>query len=329
MSLNKKLIKLNVNKLLVKIFIKNLFLISFIGKLFSTELCNELKNPTLLSIPEDVVINKIYEYTPCEKNDSTKQAIGKKALSSISKDFRRSYYEHLKNSKKKISLVLGGVEVGEIANLGLPIYIVKNKFQTFESFSKNLKIILNNKNNKITVNLSNNGYISDKCMSLFIEAIKSSKSLKTLNISNVEINEYKLNELLKDIKTTSIENLILCYNEVGFMGLKHICDAIDEKNCSLKKIDLFWNNIDNKCIKMLSSKIKDNKTVKMINLSRNNIGNKGVTYLLNLLKENKTIKCIDLSNNKFSSKAVKQIIKFNIENSNQKIKYKVSFSNSL
>lgn len=108
-----------------------------------------------------------------------------------------------------------------------------------------------------------------------IYIIKNAKRLTRLNISKTGIKyeaTHELGILLKN--TTSLEKLLLDFNDIGVGGAKNVANGL-LNNASIRYLSLKGDSIGDDGLIHLTRALKNNKIIIKIDISQNNITSKG------------------------------------------------------
>ena len=152
------------------------------------------------------------------------------------------------------------------------------------------------------LNLSNN-YLTGYAEKNLIKIIHKFKELKTLNLSNNEMNN-GFSSFFVDLKKlyqkneTKIENLILNLCNLDNSCFVELGELLKNKYCKLKKLFLIGTNFSN--ISNFLKKLKKNKILTHIYLGKNSLGNKDVNDI-NKIISNSGLKHIYFFKNKISN----------------------------
>ncbi|KAL1251809.1 hypothetical protein QQF64_019605, partial [Cirrhinus molitorella] len=136
------------------------------------------------------------------------------------------------------------------------------------------------------LNMSNNN-LQDSGVKLLCTGLENMKChLEILRLSDCSITEegYKaLSSALRSNPSHLIE-LDLTGNDPGQSGVKELSDLLQDPNCQLKTLSLYYCSITEKQCLILTSALKSNPShLRELNLSENKLGDSGVKNLSDLL----------------------------------------------
>ena len=186
-------------------------------------------------------------------------------------------------------------------------------------------------NKIIYLDLSDNGVISETILTAFIGGMKDYRFLRTLNLSNNNINSRAAISLAEGIRNCpSLYCLFLSKNNIGLNGVVEIAKAfmhplrltsskdthvispsfntsgtlffdelpaaLEQESVKMLYVDFSQNNLDASCIDSLVALIKSRKRVKL-DLSHNNIGTTGSKHLVSELLDHKFETLVNVTHN--------------------------------
>ena len=193
-------------------------------------------------------------------------------------------------------------------------------------------------NKIIYLDLSDNGVISETILTAFIGGMKDYRFLRTLNLSNNNINSGAAISLAEGIRNCpSLNCLFLSKNNIGLNGVVEIAKAfmhplhltsskdtrvispsfntsstlffdalpaaLEQESVKLLYVDFSQNNLDASCIDSLVALIKSRKRVKL-DLSHNNIGTTGSKHLVSELLDHKFETLVNVTHNNIPSEEI-------------------------
>ncbi|XP_067400672.1 NACHT, LRR and PYD domains-containing protein 3-like [Emydura macquarii macquarii] len=110
--------------------------------------------------------------------------------------------------------------------------------------------------------------------------------LKTISLSSCKFSS----AFPEDLSTTtlftkeSLEKLDLSANNLGDLGLKHLCDGLKHPNCKLQKLLLWQCSLTAACCGDLSAAVSTNQSLTELELSGNKLEDSGIKLLCEGLK---------------------------------------------
>ena len=193
-------------------------------------------------------------------------------------------------------------------------------------------------NKIIYLDLSDNGVISETILTAFIGGMKDYRFLRTLNLSNNNINSRAAISLAEGIRNCpSLYCLYLSKNNIGLNGVVEIAKAfmhplhltsskdthvifpnfntsstlffdelpaaLEQESVKMLYVDFSQNNLDASCIDSLVALIKSRKRVKL-DLSHNNIGTTGSKHLVSELLDHKFETLVNVTHNNIPSEEI-------------------------
>lgn len=163
--------------------------------------------------------------------------------------------------------------------------------------------------------------VSQKKISEFANCLKNNKSLVSLTLFQVPINDENIKELADSLKINrSLQRLELDGNDMnGDLAAKHFSEVLSS-NRTIQCYIFKGIKISVLGIQDLSEALKNNRTLKTLNLNNNFFGNEGVQYLCKSLETNQALQQLILSGNNLDDLALQCISNvLRIKNSLQKI----------
>ena len=139
--------------------------------------------------------------------------------------------------------------------------------------------------------------------------LQSCKQLSLISLAGNNIGPLGCVEIAKlfDISKSQLTSLNLSYNNITDKGVKVLSEVLVNNN-KLHSLDLSGNNITDKGVKILSEVLVDNNKLRSLDLSVNNITDKGVKLLSESLVNNNKLRSLNLSGNtEITNEAIKQI----------------------
>lgn len=127
--------------------------------------------------------------------------------------------------------------------------------------------------------------------------------LERLDGSVFEEEERNL-ELLQELKGNKSVKVVNCYLGPRFCGV--FSDVLKVNN-TIKKVDLWGNNLGDQDARSISEALKANKSLKELRLGRNNFSSEGARAFADALKVNQVVKCIFLGCNSIGSEGARAI----------------------
>jgi len=126
----------------------------------------------------------------------------------------------------------------------------------------------------VRVDLSDNS-ISDKGATVLANVIKSSCSLKDLNLYTNSIRHVGVKHISEALSVnSSLWKLRLSYNPVGDKGAFYLSNALSQSNKTLKRLYLKGTRISDDGAKQIAKGLKRNISISKLDLSSNNIQSK-------------------------------------------------------
>lgn len=137
-----------------------------------------------------------------------------------------------------------------------------------------------------------NDSIEPNSLKKLIMGLKENNTLKTLDISGVELGEFSdnknvvipLSKLLEN--NTSITELNLSGCDIYSAGMQRLCKAL-EKNTTIQNLDLSGNKLNKTAITALSNAFKNNTSLTDVDLSECKIDKENMRHLEKLLEHNR------------------------------------------
>ena len=135
-------------------------------------------------------------------------------------------------------------------------------------------------------------------------AIKACKKLKSIRIGNCYTNPHAFisDKCIGDIVTSikgnyNLKALRLRGNNIGIQGCTEIAKLLSDSLSNLVEVSLAQNNIDNECVKILATALRNNKKLIALCLDRNiNITRNGFDIFENLLCNTSSVNATYQSN---------------------------------
>ena len=160
-------------------------------------------------------------------------------------------------------------------------------------------------------------HIDNSCLSQppkqFVKALKYVSSIKVLDLSNINLSEELVSELVSSIKLyASLEKLYMCNNSILSLSAIILSEALATIS-TLKVLDLQGNKLTQKAGNSLASVIINNRTLEVLFLDNNNLG-VGALSIVKALQNIKSLRMLGLSNNNLPeeiSREVSGVIKSN------------------
>ena len=145
--------------------------------------------------------------------------------------------------------------------------------------------------------------------------LQSCKQLSLINLAANNIGPLGCVEIVKlfDISKSQLTSLDLSYNNITDKGVKVLSEVLVNNN-KLRSLNLRGNNITDKGAKFLSEVLVNNNKLRSLNLSVNNITDKGVKFLSEVLVNNNKLRSLNLSYNNITDKGVKLLSEVLVNN---------------
>ena len=143
------------------------------------------------------------------------------------------------------------------------------------------------------LNLSGNS-LKTKGAIKILRALETNKTLKTLSMRDCDITyteqagDYITNALACN---SGLEKLLLCKNRLQTSGAIKIMQSL-QKNCTLKVINLWNNNITDQVANEVANTLANNTCLEELVLQKNQISSEGVKIILSGLKHNRSLKLL-------------------------------------
>ncbi|XP_072466322.1 NACHT, LRR and PYD domains-containing protein 3-like isoform X2 [Notamacropus eugenii] len=111
-----------------------------------------------------------------------------------------------------------------------------------------------------------------------------------------------------------LKNLNLSVNSLGDDGMKLLCEALGNQDCSIQELRMFWCHLTDTCCKDLSSTLIQNQNLLHLDLAANVLKDDGVKLLCEALKHpycqlqilvNQSLTLLDLSGNNLGDYGIK------------------------
>ena len=157
-----------------------------------------------------------------------------------------------------------------------------------------------------SLNLSNNFYLGCD-QSTFSFALEKNKTLTSLNLSWVKINDKPCQSLAKALEQNeTLQFLDLSHNQISSEGVLALGKAL-EINSTLQSLDLSRNEIGSEAAVALGKALEINSALQSLDLSHNSIGPRGALALGKALEINSVLQSLDLCDNDIENKGVSAI----------------------
>lgn len=119
----------------------------------------------------------------------------------------------------------------------------------------------------------------------------------------------KICDVMKKFGVENLKSIELGQNDIGSSNATILLDTLTGLNANIELLNLYYNKLDDKCMKALGEFVKNSKTIKSVGLQQNKIGDKGIKTLSEYLHGNITLKELQLdSNEKITNKSVQSIV---------------------
>ena len=143
------------------------------------------------------------------------------------------------------------------------------------------------------------------CAGLF-QFLSHVKNLLRLHIFGNHIGCLELAKFL--CENNEVIECNLSTNNINDEGVKHLCDALKNKNCKLTNLYLYANNINDGVKHLCDALENENCKLTNLNLSDNNINGEGVKHLCDALKnENCKLTNLNIRGNNINDEGVKHL----------------------
>eukprot|EP01135_Chromosphaera_perkinsii_P004606 Nk52_evm6s291 gene=Nk52_evmTU6s291 len=215
----------------------------------------------------------------------------------------------------KLIMNCGALEVLKLVNCGITDKVMHDVCQAV------LK-----KRTVMHLDLSENRKIKAAGMRHVSTILNIQKTLVSLNLSGIEMDKKRLDQLKCGFRNTRIEILVmkecnlkkpalvevfcgaiklcrslktahLSMNKITSVGAKHFADLISANGSSLCHLDLRNNNIQDIGAMYIADSLCKNKTLEILNLSNNSISGNGIKALGIALTSNRHLRTLNLSYN--------------------------------
>jgi len=131
--------------------------------------------------------------------------------------------------------------------------------------------------------------ICDDAAVVISDFLKSSKTLKNLNLTQNTISSEVIKEIMKAIKTNTILQILdISYNKISDNGAVAISELLKENN-TLQRLSMSHNRISNNGIIDIGKGLQINTTLQMLDISYNSISDDGICNFSDYLKERTTL----------------------------------------
>lgn len=126
-------------------------------------------------------------------------------------------------------------------------------------------------------------------LNIISSLIKSSKSLKEINLTHCNLGEKQVERLkVLLLNCSQLEVIDFSRNEAIGKEMIEICKYLRKSSNTLKSIDFSRCSINSQGLKAIGNLLKSSRNIEIINLSLNNLGgNKNFSSLCNSLKHSK------------------------------------------
>ena len=182
-------------------------------------------------------------------------------------------------------------QISSLTNLGFPFSEIEEEDIKFISE----RIKQNDSLKKI--DFSFNDKIKDNGIKYLSEALIQNCSLKELILEDVKMGNQGIKYLCQSLEhNRSLQRIDLSENEIGDKGMKYLCQILVHNN-SLKDLNLSNNHFTDKSINYFRS-----LNLERLDVSYNNLKKKGLKLLFKNLKSNHSLKCISFHIPKLDSK---------------------------
>ena len=157
------------------------------------------------------------------------------------------------------------------------------------------------------LDLSFNNKISDDGASFISDSLKTSTSLKELNVSNTKITSEGAKGIAEAIEVNSrLERIDLSFSKLCDVGANFISNGL-KANKSLQELNMSKNEITTEGAKGIAEALQLNMTLKLLDLSINKISDDGATAISNSLKSNSALQELSISHNNITNTGITKI----------------------
>jgi len=154
-------------------------------------------------------------------------------------------------------------------------------------------------NNKKEINL-NYYRLGDKYAAVLSEGLKTATNFNKFELSHNRLTGIGADLILSNM-SNQVETIDLSGNNIGKMGIEHLCKVIRMRNPKLMEVNLQGNKLGDYALTELCEALTDNDSIVRLNLSKNLLTNKGADLIGKMLQENNAIEELYLSWNQIKA----------------------------
>jgi Ran GTPase-activating protein (RanGAP) involved in mRNA processing and transport len=159
----------------------------------------------------------------------------------------------------------------------------------------------------INLDLSNVGLGPDGFVFL-CESLRYNKHLSKINLSKNNASEKGAQSLAQVLATNQvIQDLNLASCNIGFVGVKHLAEALEGQNKVLRKINLSSNQLNEEGALVLTGALDKESKIFELDISDNNISDVGAIFIIDTLFDNNSLKILNLSKNNISNVGIESL----------------------
>ncbi|PIO24183.1 hypothetical protein AB205_0216880, partial [Aquarana catesbeiana] len=137
--------------------------------------------------------------------------------------------------------------------------------------------------------------LTDSSCSHLASVIRNNQTLRTLDLSDNNLEGPHFRDLMEALTTSRIEELQLRYNDLTDSSCPHLASGI-RNNQTLRRLDLSENNLGGTYFSDLMEALTTSR-IEELHLYKNHLSDSSCPHLASGIRTNQTLRTLDLSEN--------------------------------